>query len=138
MHQDLRLHVALGVSLMAVKGRRPRRWNASTRARALCQQVGDTPQLFPVLRGLFLFYLNRGQQRTAQELAEQLLRQAERQPEVAPRMLGHYFLGQALFSRGPWGMPCGTLRRPLPPITSRSIARSRTSTASTSVSLPGA
>jgi predicted ATPase len=89
--QDLRLHVALGVSLMAVKGRAaPEVERVYTRARALCQQVGDTPQLFPVLRGLFLFYLNRGQQQTAQELAEQLLRQAERQPEVAPRLLGHY------------------------------------------------
>jgi predicted ATPase len=102
--QDLLLHVALGVSLMAVKGRAaPEVERVYTRARALCQQVGDTPQLFPVLRGLFLFYLNRGQQQTAQELAEQLLRQAERQPEVAPRMLGHYLLGQALFSRGALG-----------------------------------
>src|SRR5687767_5179448 len=97
-----------------------------------------TPQLFPVLRGLFLFYLNCGQRQTAQDLAEQLLRQAERQPEVAPRMLGHYLLGQVLFSRGTLGMRCGTLSRPLPPITSRSIARSPTSTASTSASLPGA
>jgi TOMM system kinase/cyclase fusion protein len=103
-HQDLRLHVALGVSLMAVKGRAaPDVERVYTRALALCQQVGDTPQLFPVLRGLFLFYLNRGSRQRAQELAEQLLHQAERQPEVAPRMLGHYLLGQALFSRGALG-----------------------------------
>jgi len=102
--QDLRLHVALGVSLMAVKGRAaPEVEQVYTRALALCQQVGDTPQLFAVLRGLFLYYLNRGQRQRAQELAEQLLRQAERQPEVAPRMLGHYLLGQALFSRGALG-----------------------------------
>jgi class 3 adenylate cyclase/tetratricopeptide (TPR) repeat protein len=102
--QDLLLHVALGVSLMAVKGRAaPEVERVDTRARALCQQVGDTPQLFPVLRGLFLFYLNCGQRQTAQELAEQLLRQAERQPEVAPRMLGYYLLGQALFNRGALG-----------------------------------
>jgi predicted ATPase len=99
--QDLLLHVALGVSLMAVKGRAaPEVERVYTRARALCQQAGDTPQLFPVLRGLCLFYLNCGQRQTAQELAEQLLHQAERQPEVAPRMLGHYLLGQVLFIRG--------------------------------------
>jgi class 3 adenylate cyclase/tetratricopeptide (TPR) repeat protein len=102
--QDLRLHVALGVSLMAVKGRAaPEVERVYTRALALCQQVGDTPQLFPVLRGLYLFYLNRGPQHRAQELAEQLLRQAERQPEVAPRMLGHYLLGLVLFQRGVLG-----------------------------------
>jgi len=99
--QDLLLHVALGVSLMAVKGRAaPEVERVYTRARTLCQQVGDTPQLFPVLRGLFLFYLNCGQRQTAQELAEQLLRQAERQPEMGPRMLGQYLLGQVLFLRG--------------------------------------
>jgi predicted ATPase/class 3 adenylate cyclase len=100
-HQELLFYVALGVSLMAVKGRAaPEVERVYHRARALCQQVGDTPQLFPVLRGLFLFYLNCGQRQTAQELAEQLLRQAERQPETAPRMLGHYLLGQVLFIRG--------------------------------------
>jgi len=102
--QDLRLHVALGVSLMAVKGRAaPEVERVYTRARALCQQVGDTPQLFPVLRGLFLFYLNCGLRQRAQELAEQLLRQADRQPEVAPRMLGHYLLGLVLLERGVLG-----------------------------------
>jgi predicted ATPase len=102
--QDLLLHVALGVSLMAVKGRAaPEVERVYTRAWALCQQVGDTPQLFPVLRGLYLFYLNRGERQTAQALAEQLLRQAERQPQVAPRMLGHYLLGLVLFQRGALG-----------------------------------
>src|SRR5262249_58996828 len=100
MQQDLLLHVALGMSLMAVKGRAaPEVEQVYTRARALCQQIGDTPQLFSVLRGLCLFYLNCEQRQTAQDLAEQLLRQAERQPGVAPRMLGHYLLGLILFQR---------------------------------------
>src|SRR5262249_30089881 len=71
-----------------------------TRARALCQQVGDTPRLFQVLRGLVMFYLVGGQMQKAQDLAEWLLHQAERQPEVAPRMLGQYLLGLVLFFRG--------------------------------------
>ena len=39
--------------------------HAYTRARALCQQVGDTPQLFPVLRGLMYYYQHRGDLQTA-------------------------------------------------------------------------
>ena len=50
---------------------------AYTRARELCQQVGETPQLFPVLCGLCAFYLNRAELQTARELGEQLLRLAQ-------------------------------------------------------------
>ena len=44
-----------------------------TRARELCRQVGETPQLFPVLWGLWAFYHVRAEYKTARELAEQLL-----------------------------------------------------------------
>jgi predicted ATPase/class 3 adenylate cyclase/DNA-binding winged helix-turn-helix (wHTH) protein len=99
--QELMLHVALGGSLVAIQGyATPEVARVYTRARELCQQLGDTPQLFPVLRGLFVFYLGYGQLQTAQNLAEHLLRQAERQSEVAPQILGHYLLGLALFCRG--------------------------------------
>jgi predicted ATPase/class 3 adenylate cyclase/DNA-binding winged helix-turn-helix (wHTH) protein len=99
--QELMLHVALGGALVAVQGyATPEVARVYTRARELCRQLGDTPQLFPVLRGLFVFYLSYGQLQTAQNLAEHLLRQAERQAEVAPQILGHYLLGLALFCRG--------------------------------------
>ena len=42
---------------MATKGyAAPEVEHAYTRARELCQQVGETPQLFPVLWGLWVFY----------------------------------------------------------------------------------
>ena len=54
--QDLLLHVALGVSLMAVKGRAASEVErVYTRARALCQQVGDTPNSFRCSGGSFCF-----------------------------------------------------------------------------------
>ena len=34
---------------------------AYARARELCQQVGETPQLFPVLWGLWMFYISAGE-----------------------------------------------------------------------------
>ena len=67
--------------------------HAYGRARELCAQRGDTPQLFPVLRGLLLYYLNRGDVQTASQLGEQLLRLAQAQPDPALRMLAHYQLG---------------------------------------------
>ena len=48
--------------LMATKGyAAPEVEKAYTRARELCQQVGETPQLFPVLWGLWVFYDNAGE-----------------------------------------------------------------------------
>ena len=74
--------------------------HAYARARELCQQVGDTPQLFAVLRGLVPYYLTRGQVQESHQLAEQLLRLAEAQADPAPRMLAHFMLGQVVFYRG--------------------------------------
>ena len=60
--QELTLQLALGAPLMATKGyAAPEVEKAYTRARELCQQVGETPQLFPVLRGLWVFYLVRAE-----------------------------------------------------------------------------
>jgi hypothetical protein len=42
-----------------------------TRAQTLYQQVGETPQIFPVLRGLWDFSFLRGNLQIAQALAEQ-------------------------------------------------------------------
>ena len=51
--QELTLHLALGPALMATKGfAAPEVEQHYTRARELCEQLGDTPQLFPVLFGL--------------------------------------------------------------------------------------
>jgi predicted ATPase/DNA-binding winged helix-turn-helix (wHTH) protein/class 3 adenylate cyclase len=99
--QELDMQTTLGPALVAIKGyATPEVAQVYTRARELCQQLGDTPQLFPVLRGLCVFYLSYGQLQAAQDLAEHILHQAERQSEVAPQILGHYLLGLALFFRG--------------------------------------
>ena len=59
--QELDLQMALGPALMATKGHAaPEVEQTYARARALCAQVGETPQLFPTLRGLWRFYRNRG------------------------------------------------------------------------------
>jgi predicted ATPase len=98
---ELMLQVALGLSLMATKGpAAPEVETAYVRARTLCQQVGETPQLFPVLRGLCTFYLNRGELHTAHELGEQLLRLAQRVQDSALLLEAHHWLGETLFYLG--------------------------------------
>src|SRR5207302_1897628 len=69
-----------------------------TRARELCQHVGETPQLFSTLWRLWLFYVCAGGHETARELGEQLLSLAQRVHDSAP--MTHYALGFSLFALG--------------------------------------
>jgi class 3 adenylate cyclase/predicted ATPase len=99
--QELDLQVALGPALMATRGWAvPEVEQTYARARALCQQVGETPQLFPTLRGLCWFYFTRGALPTARELGEQLYRLAQRQATPMPRLEAHDALGGTLFFQG--------------------------------------
>ncbi len=62
---ELSLQVSLGVPLGATKGfAAPEVENVYLRARELCEQVGDTPELFPVLWGLWGFYVVRAEYKT--------------------------------------------------------------------------
>ena len=86
---------------MATKGTAaPEVEQTYARARALCAQVGETPQLFPTLRGLCRFYRNRGALPTARELGEQLDRLAQREADPRRRLEAHDALGDILFFLG--------------------------------------
>ncbi len=99
--QELDLLTALGPALMATKGSAaPEVEQTYARARALCAQVGETPQLFPTLRGLCRFYHNRGALPTARELGEQLYRLAQRAAAPTPCLEAHEALGDTLFFLG--------------------------------------
>ena len=99
--QELDLQLALGSALIATKGHTaPEVEQTYARARALCQQVGETPQLFPTLRGLCRFYRNRGALPTARELGEQLYRLVQHETASTPRMEAHEMLGSTLFMLG--------------------------------------
>ncbi len=74
-----------------------------TRARELCQQVGETRQLFPVLRGLRTFHQARGELLTARELEEQLLGLAQSEQDPALLMEVYLLLGNTLFHLGEFG-----------------------------------
>jgi predicted ATPase len=101
---ELTLHLPLGAALMATKGyAAPEVERVYARARALCQQVGETPQRFRVLRGLWAFYLLQGALQTARELAEQCLSLTQRHPEPALLLPASLTLGGTLFWLGELG-----------------------------------
>jgi predicted ATPase len=90
----LTLHIVLGAALLMTKGQAaPEVEHAYTQAYALCQQVGETPQLVPVLFGLWRFYAVRPQFHTARELGELLLRLAQRTEDPALAVIAHHALG---------------------------------------------
>src|SRR5262249_47657926 len=68
---ELTLQPTLGPALMATRGyAAPEVAATYNRARELCQQAEETPELFPVLWGLFLLYTGRAEHETARELGE--------------------------------------------------------------------
>jgi class 3 adenylate cyclase/predicted ATPase len=98
---ELRLQVALGVPLGAIKGHAaPEVGAVYSRARELCRRVGETPQLFPVLSGLRLFYHARADFEPARELGEQLLSLAQRLDDPTLIVRAHRMLGDTLFWQG--------------------------------------
>jgi predicted ATPase len=98
---ELDLRIALGPELMAAKGySSPEVEHSYTRARELCQQVGETPQLFPALWGLWVFSGVKGEYHTALDLAEQLLRLAQRFQDPALLLQAHHAMWMTLFHHG--------------------------------------
>jgi predicted ATPase/class 3 adenylate cyclase len=99
--RELGLQIALGPPLAASKGfSTPEVEKAYTRARELCQQIGETSQLFPVLFGLWRFYLVRQELQTTRALGEQLLNLAQSAQDPTLLMVAHNALGTSLFDLG--------------------------------------
>jgi tetratricopeptide (TPR) repeat protein len=99
--QELDMQITLGQELTVTKGyAAPEVGHTYARARELCQQVGETQQLFPVLRGLWNFYLIRRELRTARELAERLLSLAQHAQDPALLQQAHSALAGALVHLG--------------------------------------
>jgi predicted ATPase len=94
---ELVVQTTLGPALMNTKGpAAPEVLHAYARARELCQQGGETPQRFQVLRGLWYFYTHRVELQTARELGEQLLTLAKDVGDPALLLEAHYALGNTL------------------------------------------
>jgi DNA-binding SARP family transcriptional activator/predicted ATPase len=101
VQQELDLQITLGPSLMAARGpATPEVEQTYARARELCRQAGETPQLFPVLRGLYEFYHVRAEYQTALELGKRLLRLAQSLQDPALLVQAHFALGMTSLFMG--------------------------------------
>jgi predicted ATPase len=91
--QELILHITLGGPLIATRGYAAQEVEkVYTRARELCQQLGETSQLFSVLVGQWLFHVVRAEYKIARELGEQLLSLAKSDQDPALLLSAHYAL----------------------------------------------
>jgi TOMM system kinase/cyclase fusion protein len=92
--REIGLRVSLGVAAgSATSFSEPDVQGSFERARDLCGRVGQTPQLFPALRGLYIFYVLTGKPRTARETAQQLLNLADAGNDPVHRVSAHQAMG---------------------------------------------
>jgi TOMM system kinase/cyclase fusion protein len=101
VQQELDLQIVLGRALIATKGQAaPDVGHVFNRARELCQQVGETRQLFQVLYGLHNFHIVRAELQTARQLSEELLTLTQHIQDPMYLLGTHWTLGGALFCLG--------------------------------------
>ena len=101
VQRELRLQLAIGSASIPVAGwAAPEVERAFTRARELCERLGDPPELFPALFGLWTMYFIRAEFRAAYELGGQLLQRAQEAQRPALLLLAHQALGDTLFNMG--------------------------------------
>jgi class 3 adenylate cyclase/tetratricopeptide (TPR) repeat protein len=105
--QELALQITLSVPLMHTKGYASHELEAVySRARELSNEVGESPQFFPMRFGMWMFYSLRAQYKTARELTEQLVTVAESTRDPGLLIEAHTargvtlsFLGELLTAR---------------------------------------
>jgi class 3 adenylate cyclase/predicted ATPase len=101
LQQELDLQLGLGPALVIIRGPASSAVEqAYARAQELCQQVGETPQRFPMLWGLWRFYNNRAEYQRARALGEQLLRLAQQAHDPALLLEAHHALWATLLWSG--------------------------------------
>src|SRR5262245_32981147 len=91
---ELALQLMLGELLMVAKGMASREaGEAYSRAHTLCQQVGETHQLFRALWGLIGSHNGHGRLHTGEELGRQLFDLAQRQHDPVLVQASHVIVG---------------------------------------------
>jgi adenylate cyclase len=101
LSQTLAMQVALATALLPTKGYGSREVaEAYEVARELCERLGDTAHLFPVLYGQWASRVHRAHHEATRELGEQTLARAREVADEGARLVGERALGQSLLFTG--------------------------------------
>jgi class 3 adenylate cyclase/predicted ATPase len=101
VQREVDMLIALGASLLATKGQAaPEVAQTYTGARHLCQHLAEPHQLFPILRGLWMYSFVHAEYQTAHALGEQLLTLAQQSQDPVLLVAAHRALGATLFHLG--------------------------------------
>jgi hypothetical protein len=101
IRQELQLQLTLGVPLVATEGyAAPAVGEVYHRARALCDRLGDRPEIAQVLWGLWTFNLLRANLTAAIDIASEFLRLGGRLSYAGMAMRGHWALEITFTHRG--------------------------------------
>ncbi len=101
IRREVDMLIALGASLIATKGwAAPEVGETYTSAQQLCHHLEDPYQLFPVLRGLWSYYLVRAEYHRAHALGAQLLTLVQQVQDPAMLLEAYRGLGATLFFLG--------------------------------------
>jgi predicted ATPase len=101
VRRELVLQLVLGQASIVLKG-----WAAQeverafTRALEICAQLGDPPEVFSALMGLWAMYHVRGLYRPAREQAHELLRRAQSTNNPTLLIMAHYAVGETSLHTG--------------------------------------
>ncbi len=98
---ELKLHLTLGFAYIFTQGyASPGAGESMAAAREICERIGETPELFPAIYGLWLYYTVGGRLTEARRMGEQLLRMAEQVSSAQASTQGTMMLVGANFALG--------------------------------------
>lgn len=99
--QEIDLQLALGIPLIAVQGYASAETReAFSRARSLCLQLGDIPEYFQALFGLWGHAWMGGKNDDALRLADEFLSRSRALSQPVPLMVAHRVMGSTLLTIG--------------------------------------
>jgi predicted ATPase len=98
---ELEFLTTLGPAYQAIKGfGAPEARRTYMRAQELCDKVGETPQLFPAMWGVWYFYAVHPEEKKAKELGEQLVTLAQNLQDPTLLLVAYRSLGSTLLAYG--------------------------------------